>query len=87
MMFLFRIDRQRLSELYQREVQSFIALHPRSAGHADIAGQHLLCGAPMAWMTRWPGPFPITVAEARGAHVVDVDGIDYIDLCSVIPGR
>lgn len=76
-----RIDRHRLSELYQREVRSFIALHLRSADHAKNAGRHLLCGAPMAWMTRWPGPFPITVAEARGAHVVDVDGIDYIDLC------
>jgi len=32
-------------------------------------------------MNRWPGPFPVFVAEAQGARVTDVDGLDYIDLC------
>ena len=35
----------------------------------------------MNWMNRWPGPFPVFVAEAQGARVTDVDGLDYIDLC------
>jgi glutamate-1-semialdehyde aminotransferase len=38
-------------------------------------------GVPMSWMTKWPGPFPVFVAEASGAHFRDVDGHDYIDLC------
>ena len=33
----------------------------------------------MAWMTRWPGPFPIVAASASGATIVDVDGHEYVD--------
>ena len=32
-------------------------------------------------MRRWPGGFPVFVAEAAGAHFVDVDGIEYVDFC------
>jgi glutamate-1-semialdehyde 2,1-aminomutase len=32
-------------------------------------------------MTRWPGAFPIFVERAVGAHVIDVDGNEYVDLC------
>ena len=42
---------------------------------------HLVAGVPMPWMTRWPGGFPIHVAEAAGARFVDVDGIEYVDFC------
>ena len=35
----------------------------------------------MNWMRRWPGGFPVFVAEASGAHFVDVDGIEYVDFC------
>jgi glutamate-1-semialdehyde 2,1-aminomutase len=35
----------------------------------------------MPWMTRWPGAFPVHVAEASGARFVDVDGIEYVDFC------
>ena len=35
----------------------------------------------MAWMTRWPGSFPIFFDTAGGAHFTDVDGLDYIDFC------
>jgi glutamate-1-semialdehyde 2,1-aminomutase len=35
----------------------------------------------MAWMTRWPGAFPLTFAEASGARFTDVDGHSYIDFC------
>ena len=35
----------------------------------------------MPWMTRWPGDFPVHVAEASGARFVDVDGIEYVDFC------
>ncbi len=28
----------------------------------------------MNWMNRWPGPFPLFVASARGARLTDVDG-------------
>src|SRR4051812_43036927 len=35
----------------------------------------------MPWMTRWPGAFPLSVDTARGGHLVDVDGLEYVDLC------
>ena len=33
----------------------------------------------MHWMQQWPGSYPVYVAEARGAHVTDVDGHAYVD--------
>ena len=35
----------------------------------------------MPWMTRWPGAFPLFVAEANGARFTDVDGNEYVDFC------
>ena len=35
----------------------------------------------MTWMMRWAGPYPVFLAEAHGARVVDVDGHEYVDLC------
>jgi glutamate-1-semialdehyde 2,1-aminomutase len=75
------IDRARLADLFARETESFRATHARSAElHREAAGS-LLGGVPMSWMSRWPGPHPIFVAEARGAELVDVDGNRYDDLC------
>lgn len=35
----------------------------------------------MSWMSKWPGPFPVYVESAAGAHFTCVDGIEHIDLC------
>ena len=35
----------------------------------------------MPWMTRWPGAFPVFAESASGARLVDVDGLEYVDLC------
>ena len=75
------IDRQALRRLHEQEEQRFIATHPRSAVLAKEAEVNLLCGVPMAWMTRWPGSFPIFFDTAHGARFSDVDGIEYIDFC------
>lgn len=45
------------------------------------ARRSLLSGVPMAWMTRWPGSFPIFFDSASGARVSDVDGVEYVDFC------
>ena len=75
------VDRARLRELFEQEVTRFRTDHPRSAElHAD-ASHALLGGVPMSWMSRWPGPFPVFVAEAHGSTVVDVDGHEYDDFC------
>jgi glutamate-1-semialdehyde 2,1-aminomutase len=75
------IDRERLADLRAAEEAQFTDLHPRSADLAAQARGPLLAGVPMPWMTRWPGAFPVFAASASGARLVDVDGIEYVDLC------
>jgi glutamate-1-semialdehyde 2,1-aminomutase len=75
------IDRQRLARFHAEEERRFIDTHPQSAVLAKEAQLNLLGGVPMAWMTRWPGSFPIFFDSAHGAHFTDVDGHDYIDFC------
>jgi glutamate-1-semialdehyde 2,1-aminomutase len=75
------IDRQRLADLRAAEDQLFLDRHPRSAELASQARGPLLAGVPMPWMTRWPGSFPVFAASATGARLVDVDGLEYVDLC------
>jgi glutamate-1-semialdehyde 2,1-aminomutase len=75
------IDPGRVRELRANEEQRFAATHQRSAALAEEARSSLLAGVPMPWMTRWPGPFPVFAESASGAHLVDVDGIEYVDLC------
>lgn len=76
-----RISRSRLAVLHQQEEARFTSLHPRSATLAAEAGRRLLGGVPMAWMTRWPGSFPLFFDKAQGARFTDVDGIEYVDFC------
>jgi glutamate-1-semialdehyde 2,1-aminomutase len=75
------IERQRIADLVAAEQQRFIDLHPRSAERAGTASKHLLGGVPMPWMTRLPGSFPLYFAEAHGARITDVDGLEYVDFC------
>ena len=74
-------DPARLAGLHQRERADFRDRHPRSAALAAAAARHLLAGVPMPWMRRWPGDFPLFVADAAQGMVRDVDGHDYVDLC------
>jgi glutamate-1-semialdehyde 2,1-aminomutase len=75
------IDRGHLAELLRSERERFVALHPRAGTLAEQGRRHLLGGVPMPWMTRWPGPYPIVVDRAHGAHFTDIDGLEYVDLC------
>jgi glutamate-1-semialdehyde 2,1-aminomutase len=76
------ISRDQVAALLERERESFASGHPASREmHERAIEGPLLSGVPMNWMTRWPGAFPIYFAEARGARIVDVDGIEYADLC------
>jgi glutamate-1-semialdehyde 2,1-aminomutase len=70
-----------LAELHAREEARFVDTHPRSRELAQRARSTLFEGVPMHWMRKWPGGFPVFVAEAKGAHFVDVDGIEYVDFC------
>ncbi len=71
----------RLPVLMRREDERFARDHPRSRELAERARANLLAGVPMHWMAKWPGGFPLFVAEARGSRFTDVDGHEYVDLC------
>jgi glutamate-1-semialdehyde 2,1-aminomutase len=75
------IDHARLTSLRAEEESRFVATHPRSRELAEQASGSLLAGVPMPWMTRWAGAFPVFVSRASGARLVDVDGVEYVDLC------
>jgi glutamate-1-semialdehyde 2,1-aminomutase len=74
------IDRGRLLTLLERERAAFTERHPRSRDAYLRAGGTLLGNVPMTWMNRAAGGFPVYLAEARGASVVDLDGHRYVDL-------
>jgi glutamate-1-semialdehyde aminotransferase len=75
------IDPGRLAQLYQEETERFVAARPRSRELFERARRHLPGGVPMSWMVKWPGPYPVFVEHAEGAHFTCVDGIDHVDLC------
>jgi glutamate-1-semialdehyde 2,1-aminomutase len=75
------IDRAHLADLMAAEQDSFAARHPRSRALFERAKAVLPGGVPMSWMSKWPGGFPVHVADASGAHFTDVDGIEYVDFC------
>jgi glutamate-1-semialdehyde 2,1-aminomutase len=74
------LDRPRLQKLLDRERAAFGARHPRSVELAARARGALLHGVPMPWMAKWAGGTPVFLAQARGARVTDVDGIEYVDI-------
>jgi glutamate-1-semialdehyde 2,1-aminomutase len=75
------IERSRLDDLLAQELERFERDHPRSRELFESAGDTLLAGVPMPWMSEWAGPYPVFVAKAHGARFTDVDGLEYVDLC------
>src|ERR687891_1579050 len=75
------VDRERLAALLGRERDRFAERHPRSHAAYREAAASLLGNVPMTWMNKAAGRFPVYLAEARGATVVDLDGHRYVDLC------
>ncbi|MEU5529440.1 transaminase [Micromonospora chersina] len=74
------MDRSRLSTLLERERDSYVRRNPRSAA-AYAKAEHLFGRVPMTWMNKQAAGFPLYLESARGSHVVDLDGHDYVDLC------
>ena len=74
-------DPPRLEQLFSKELERFVNTHPESKKLHDKAAGPMMNGVPMSWMKKWPGPYPVFVASAKGAHFTDVDGNDYVDFC------
>ena len=75
------VDRSRLTALMAEEVARFEAERPQSKAQFEIAKRSMPDGVPMLWMAKWPGPWPVYVESAKGAHFRWVDGLDHVDLC------
>ena len=74
-------DRQLLAGLFSKEVSAYVSSHPKSEKAHHKSQASLVNGVPMLWMAKWPGPFPIYVESAKGAHFTDLDGNDFTDFC------
>ena len=72
------IDRQRLTELFDRERKAFEASHPKSKAAYENA-THLFGRVPMTWMNKKAGSFPVYFDKGRGNRITDIDGNEYID--------
>jgi glutamate-1-semialdehyde 2,1-aminomutase len=70
-----------IAHVASRERTRFATANPKSSRLAAEAKRSLFGGVPMHWMADWPTPFPLFVAEARGARFKDVDGHEYLDCC------
>jgi glutamate-1-semialdehyde 2,1-aminomutase len=68
-----------IDRLIDGEQERFRQAHPRSFENWQKGQEHFLYGGPSHWMRRWAGGFPVYAAEAKGAHIHDVDGNDYVD--------
>jgi len=74
-------DAARIGQLVARELADFTARHPRSRALYEEGERHYLYGAPLHWMRRWAGGFPVYATHASGATVHCVDGFEYADFC------
>lgn len=72
------IDRAVLGRLFERERETFLDKHPKSAAAYGKA-EHLFGRVPMTWMNKKAGGFPIYLDRAHGNTVWDIDGNEYID--------
>jgi glutamate-1-semialdehyde 2,1-aminomutase len=75
------INREHLKTVHKEEMERFVSRTPKSAALFEKAKEVMPSGVPMSWMSKWPGKYPLFVESAKGAHFIDVDGNEYIDLC------
>ncbi|MBW8725875.1 MAG: aspartate aminotransferase family protein [Inquilinus limosus] len=67
--------------LMRAELDRYTAANPASRRLADRAAGAFPGGVPLHWMRDWATPFPLFMAEAKGAELVDADGHRYVDFC------
>lgn len=71
----------RIAAVRAREAEIFAARRPKTRAALAQGTAAFLDGVPMLWMKDWPQPFPMLVAEAKGASLTDIDGHQLDDFC------
>jgi hypothetical protein len=61
------VSARRIAEVRAREAATFTAARPKTEAALRSGASAFLDGVPMLWMKDWPQPFPMVVAEAKGA--------------------
>ncbi len=75
------LDMARVAAFRTAEAAAYAARRPRTRAALAEGAAPWLAGVPMHWMRDWPMPFPMLVAEARGARLTDIDGNELADFC------
>ncbi|MCY1125296.1 aspartate aminotransferase family protein [Frigidibacter sp. RF13] len=75
------VSAERLAAIAAREADIYAAARPKTRAALSAGTAAFLDGVPMLWMKDWPQPFPMLVAEARGAELLDLDGNRLDDFC------
>ena len=75
------ISLARIRRLRSAEAASFGKARPKSQAATGKGIEGFFGGVPMHWMNDWPTPFPVVVDRAKGATIVDIDGIRLDDFC------
>ncbi|MBS0563123.1 MAG: aspartate aminotransferase family protein, partial [Proteobacteria bacterium] len=71
----------RIAAIRAREAETYSARRPVTRARLAAGAEAFLGEVPMLWMKDWPQPFPMLVAEARGARLTDLDGNRLDDFC------
>ncbi len=75
------VSAARIAAVRVREAETFSAARPKTIAALQSGTAAFLDGVPMLWMKDWPQPFPMLVAEAKGAVLIDHDGNRLDDFC------
>lgn len=67
--------------MIKRETDRYIQSNPISRQLGLDARRNWVKGVPHHWMLDWSTPFPLFVADAKGATLTDADGHVYDDFC------
>ena len=70
-----------LAQWLGREQLQFVASPPRSRALFACGERHYLYGAPMHWMRRWAGGFPLYAQRASGTRLWCADGFEHVGFC------
>src|SRR5258708_39243728 len=66
----------------EKFVDAYVARTPRSREIYEDARNYLPGG--VSGNAKFLKPYPLYVKRARGSHVIDVDGNDYVDLLDAV---
>ena len=75
------LPKTQVEAMTKREKDRYIQSNPVSQKLGQDARANWLKGVPHHWMLDWSTPFPLFVADAKGATLTDADGHTYDDFC------